>query len=504
MNRVTINYNTENNQYLYDDMTGNIYPWNDLREQILKRYNLKTIEEIKRELMQKYSKEDIDLETAYIEDLIIQHAAFFRTEMPDNNWQIPGLHQIKEMLSHINNTFVISLTDDCNMRCKYCIYSDAYFYTKNKKKKFIDTKTIMEGVNQYLDLVQGKLNKSPVAKFYISFYGGEPLLNISKLTEIIDYINLKFPNKFEYNITTNGLLLNECNIHKLFKRNVNVYISFDGPDEEHDRLRVNINGKGTYKTILNNIYLLKKLYPELYKEKVSLVSVYDFGTDLIKVEKYFEAMEEEDILPKVKLVNKVVENGTEYYNQFSKTQIERFYNMYKVLENKYFDSIKNNKKINSYLAALIATPYMMLLFRKREFDQAPDGIPLGGTCYPGQKLFLDTDGKYYICERTNGTINIGNIKTGIDIGKIQNSIKAYQTNILLYCNKCPITKICTNCFRSFEENGVYKYNSELCKNNIESVKQMLEKYSAVAEENPNVKFLSGINSENDMYEFVNL
>ena len=54
-------------------------------------------------------------------------------------------------------------------------------------------------------------------------------------------------------LTTNGLLLNDANIKFLAENEIGLAISIDGPQKEHDRLRVKIDGSGSFEQIANNI-----------------------------------------------------------------------------------------------------------------------------------------------------------------------------------------------------------------------------------------------------------
>jgi len=80
----------------------------------------------------------------------------------------------------------------------------------------------------------------------IEFYGGEPLLEIEKIKEIIDKINVPF------RMQTNGLLLDKLPFNYL-KKIDKILVSLDG-----DKVRTDYNrGKGTYKKVISNIKKIK-------------------------------------------------------------------------------------------------------------------------------------------------------------------------------------------------------------------------------------------------------
>ncbi len=116
-------------------------------------------------------------------------------------------------------SIVLWVTDDCNLRCKYC-YARA-----GDNKNYMDIDTFIK----VLDLVGENSFKLQIA-------GGEPLMNFILVEQIYDYIkenNLKTRIKMQ----TNGTLITNKIAEKIKKMNIAVGISLDGPPEVNDRLR---------------------------------------------------------------------------------------------------------------------------------------------------------------------------------------------------------------------------------------------------------------------------
>lgn len=110
----------------------------------------------------------------------------------------------------------INLTENCNANCSYC-----YQEHNNNSIDYNDYKKILNSIDGLESIKK------------IVFFGGEPLLK----KELIIQTILRYKNKLKYEITTNGILLDE-DILKLFKDyDVQVIISFDGPEEIHNALR---------------------------------------------------------------------------------------------------------------------------------------------------------------------------------------------------------------------------------------------------------------------------
>jgi uncharacterized protein len=142
--------------------------------------------------------------------------------------------------------FHIILTEKCNSQCRYCYEkSEKEFGNKlNKKFKF-----------DFSAPCESELDVKELRKFILKdtepkiiFYGGEPLLNIKKIKEIIDSIP-----EAKYYMQTNGKLLNALP-KEYMNRFSKVLISIDGNKKRTDFNR----GKGTYDLIVKNLKLIRK------------------------------------------------------------------------------------------------------------------------------------------------------------------------------------------------------------------------------------------------------
>ena len=120
--------------------------------------------------------------------------------------------------------YIFHLTRRCNLNCKYCY--------ENKGIEDLS----FENIKLVIDSEIKAKNKIST----ISFYGGEPLIRIDLIYQIVDYIkSQKRKTKFFFNMTTNGTLLDEEFI-AFAKKNEFLHIaySFDGIKEIHDLNRV--------------------------------------------------------------------------------------------------------------------------------------------------------------------------------------------------------------------------------------------------------------------------
>jgi radical SAM protein with 4Fe4S-binding SPASM domain len=144
---------------------------------------------------------------------------------------------------------VISLTEQCNLKCLYC--HPAAGPGKEEMSQ--------ETVNYVLDFIFS----NPSLNLNIQVTGGEPLLK----WEMVKYIysraqkmaeakgvNLRFP------LSTNLTLMTDEIAKELSQMNVDVCTSLDGPKELHDKQRPYINDSGSYDKVVYWINRLREKF----------------------------------------------------------------------------------------------------------------------------------------------------------------------------------------------------------------------------------------------------
>ena len=123
-------------------------------------------------------------------------------------------------------TFIV--TEDCNLRCKYC-----YEIHKNNKKS-MPFSVAKKAVDYIIE--NSNIFKSQAVIW--NFIGGEPLLEIDVIDKIADYIKMKtfkenhpWAYMYRFCISTNGILYNNDKVQQFLKKNpnkVSIGISIDG------------------------------------------------------------------------------------------------------------------------------------------------------------------------------------------------------------------------------------------------------------------------------------
>ena len=149
-------------------------------------------------------------------------------------------YKIRQFEKHPLLDLFWECTMSCNAKCKHCGSSAL-------SRKYEDELTTEEIKNAFKSISESM----DASTILINVTGGEPLVR-KDIFEVMEYATSL---GFRWGMTTNGILLNDENIEKLKKSNMEVIsVSIDGLEKTHDAFR---GVEGSYKTIVGNIERLK-------------------------------------------------------------------------------------------------------------------------------------------------------------------------------------------------------------------------------------------------------
>jgi len=146
---------------------------------------------------------------------------------------------------------IVLPTEKCNFRCDYCY--ESFEIGKMKPAKRMALRQYLRSRIPHLDVLK------------IDWFGGEPLLALDVMGEILDEANeLSEAHgcKLSGHITTNGYYLSQEVAAKLLAWRIDSFqITLDGPANEHDRRRLlyvprgseDVAQKGTFDVVMRNI-----------------------------------------------------------------------------------------------------------------------------------------------------------------------------------------------------------------------------------------------------------
>lgn len=141
--------------------------------------------------------------------------------------------------------FHIILTTECNSQCRYC-YGEALDDFDDDSSEVAVDYSLPRKMNYDVSLLNRLCRRDPYC--VLTFYGGEPLLCLNEIREIMDETKPKL-----FMIQTNGLLLDSLESNYL-NRIHTILVSIDGDEALTDSYR----GSGTFRRVVNNLRLIKK------------------------------------------------------------------------------------------------------------------------------------------------------------------------------------------------------------------------------------------------------
>lgn len=372
----------------------------------------------------------------------------------------------------------LQLTQKCNFRCTYCVYSE----NDNELQRSHSTGTMSWDIaKRSIDFLFD--HSSACEEVNIGFYGGEPLLEFELLKKCVEYAEERGEGKnVTFTITTNGTLFKPDIIEYFIEHEISTMISLDGPKEVHDKYRrFAANGCGTFDVIEKKLEEIKMNYPEFFKGLMINVVVNpneEYGcinNFFINYEHFKELNVRSSLVDDTYSVEK---------NVFSKDYVSnRNYELFKMY-------LSHFKIIDQAFVSPIALQEISSI---RDFEknlgssvEIPDKTAHSGPCIPGiLRLFINVDGIFYPCERVSEIsepMKIGTIDKGFDIDKIRALLNVGKLSAD-ECKNCWAIRHCTACAK-YSDN-IKELSPQLkeshCKDIRNTVDNQFKNYIAIKE-----------------------
>ncbi len=393
------------------------------------------------------------------------------------------------------NDITFSVTEECNLRCKYC-----YLAHKNGNKK-MSFETAKKAVDYVLD-ARDIYNENSVVW---NFIGGEPLLEIDLIDKISDYIKeqmflKKHPwfDNYMFSISTNGILYRTEKVQNYIKKNrshLSVGISIDGNKIKHDLQRVYPDGRGSFDDVMKSVPLWRSQFPNATTKAT-------FSHDDLPYLK-------DSIIYLFSLGLKQIPANIVYEDVWQKGDEKIFEEQLKLLADYIIEK------------ELFLDPEYTV-----QFFNPNIGLPVGESdkelkyCGSGKMLAVDCDGNFFPCIRfTDFSMSkkkfgwkVGNIEIGVNKDRLKPfellSIGKLNSNDCENCKVASGCKTCVgHCYDESREGSIFQrttYHCEMHKANVRAVDYFWNKVSSKLNDNQNPRFLAkkNINSQFEKYLLI--
>jgi len=364
---------------------------------------------------------------------------------------IKGIKKL-DIIKSLSNTLQVTfeVTEKCNLECKYCSYGELYS-GKNSTRIQNDLPTIYAKklLDYLVNLWNSNANKSYKKTVSISFYGGEPLMNVPFIKEVINYVkkaNLEciIPR---FNMTTNAVLLKK-HIAFLVENDFHLLISLDG-NKENNSYRVYKNGKESFDDIIKNIDFVYKNYPDFFKTNIQFNSVLHNRSSFSETFNYiFNRYNKKPTITELNTSGIEESKKTEFWNTYvNLTESLNQSEDYRFIRDTLFIDSPDISQLSTAIHHSSNNVYQTYLdfFTKNETKEY---LPTG-TCIPfSRKIFLTAKGTILQCERISDAFPFGKVTEEgvfIDYDKILDITNNTYDKLAKYCNNCIRKTNCTQC-----------------------------------------------------------
>lgn len=329
----------------------------------------------------------------------------------------------------------LHIAHDCNLRCKYCFADTGSFHHDRSMMSAEVGKKAIDFVIQ---------NSGKRKNIEIDYFGGEPLMNFGVVKEITEYAKeqgAKHGKNFRFTITTNGLLLDEAKKEYINENMSNIVLSIDGTKEVNDRVRVRVDGSGSYDSIVPKFQDIAQSRGQdnYYVRGTFTAYNLDFAKDVLHLADL--GFEQTSVEP-------VVAPYEEPY-ALREEHLPKIYEEYEKLAKEYVARRKNGKPFNFF--------HFMI-----DLSQGPCVIKRMSGCGSGHEYVAVTpDGDIYPCHQFVGNedFKMGSVLDG----SFDDTIKTMFQGSNVYTKDA-----CKDCFAKFYCSGgcpanAYNFNKDINK-----------------------------------------
>lgn len=408
-----------------------------------------------------------------------------------------GDAELQEQLRTQRRILVLGVTEACNFRCRYCVFSGTYRTRRMHTSRMMTWDVARPALDEFLTrcIRRTHIAHGPT----VSFYGGEPLLNVALIRKCVAYARTRRPDlDFVFSMNTNGSLLEGDAADFLASERFALMVSLDGPQPVHDRNRHLADGTATWERVVANIKAFLKRHPE-YRTSglMGVAAVVTPPADMLQLDAFFSTCDflTDDI--NVRL-GWVFGNDSTYIDDLAPEdrRVEGLTTLYeRYVSNLESGRINENHQAVPFKlqAAIFERTFLQLHQRgvsTSKFPLIPDHFCALPACIPGaHRLFVTVDGTYYTCDRSPDVdfLKIGNIHEGIDVAKVKRILDDFVTLGKEECRFCWCLPTCNaGCMLTVMENGRLssKARQTACAAHRQITDRTLRNMCRVLEQNP--------------------
>jgi uncharacterized protein len=488
-------FETSEGKYVFDANTMCIVPVDEIVWEIVPNVGVVTQEGLAARYAGRFTADEIG--AAYERVLAQQREGYFLSRWPRVEFTLSE-EQVREALRSKREILILNVTERCNFRCKYCSYDGRHEGRPAHSSKEMAWPVAKQAIDEFLPYTI----KTPS----ITFYGGEPLLNIDLIKECVAYAHRTVGDrKVNFGMTTNGWLLTEDVADYLVAEDFSLSISVDGPQEMHDRYRRTVEDRPTWSRVAQNLRAFLDRHPKYTSHMLLAVTLVP-PLDVEAVDAFFQTT---DLLRRgMSLQVNVADLHGAQEDMFGDLTIRNYHALrHRFLEDLAGGYINGRTQDRRHTFARRLFEKDLLHFRKR-FQMGEsvharrhfaDVYCALSNCIPGgRRTFVGTEGAYWPCERVPQSeyMRIGQVGQGLDVPKIHRLLQEWVDMSKNQCQTCWCLRGCNvGCMASINngDRPTPELKQRSCQSHRQEHHELLTDYCRVLEKNPtNLDYMDSI------------
>jgi len=478
-------FETIQNNYVYDAWTGRILECDPLTRYVLERYGQTSSEEILR-TAEPQDRDSIRARLKAIDELREREGVFdefkgFKHNSPARMLPVQNIHGL-----------VVELTDRCNLRCKYCIFGEAY---ADCRVYGSDTVTVEDAIRSF-ELMMGTKTMDADTHAQVTFFGGEPFLEIDVMRRIAAGLRSRYPEiALGFNLTTNGSFINEEIVETLVEHNMLIWISLDGPERIHDYNRCAVGGKGTFRSVMNTLRYLREYDASYFNRNVNFVSVIAYPYGLKERARFFAECPElpDNFMLRVTdraRQEEMFKDGEAA--QFAREFREAWADFQARLADPGFTKEQYLSRENLFWRQALCSPLRTYFKRPVAYDREFDGVLHKTDCLSRRvRLYVSARGELYLCipatYYADRRYMIGNVREGFQEEAIRRILERWIAFSREHCRTCWAARLCSMCFAMMR----YEDSERICGGIRNQAEEWLSRIAELKEMRPDIVELVG-------------
>ena len=398
--------------------------------------------------------------------------------------------QLSDLLSAKRTQLILNVTDACNFRCSYCVYGGRYEQHRTHSRRMMTWPVARAAIDEFLN------NTNDSQMRVVSFYGGEPLINLSLIKRCVTYVREdRGLDDVQFALTINGSLLAGKAAELLASEQFSVLVSLDGPASVHDRYRRYVDGLPTWDDVMSNLRDFLQRHPEYRSNgKLGFTAVLSPPVDLNELREFFQGY---DLFTETMNLNVSIVNAPGGPNEQAAISEQMRASGMADLYEEFIASLidgtfqrKRNSPAGWLEAGLFERPLLLLHKRTYYEPRLPDRFCPLSTCVAGlRRVLVTVDGDYYPCERTPESeyMKIGNVYEGVSIRQVKKMLEDWVAFSAEDCRQCWCLPICSvGCFADVNEEGKLTPEAKRreCEQHRQSMHKTIVDYCRILERNP--------------------